>query len=199
MARTSANTDISLLVEDGLLADAAAGDRHAVDRLLAYLQPAVIRFCRGRLATTSARHSADDVAQEVLLAVFAALSRFQGGPQGFLSFVYGIARHKVTDAYRAHGRDKSTPVEELPDTTDNELGPDEQVLRQELRSGVRYYLEFLTDNQREVLELRLLVGLSSEETAQAMDTTPSAVRVTQHRALNTLRRLLKADGDPLTG
>lgn len=198
MSGTGSNERFCLAAGDGLLADAAAGDHYAVGTLLAHLQPAVIRYCRGRLAVTTARQSADDVAQEILLAVFAALPRFQGSPQDFLSFVYGIARHKVTDAYRANGRDKSTPVEELPDTTDNELGPDEQVLRNELRSGVRYYLEFLTDNQREVLELRLLVGLSSEETAHAMETTPSGVRVAQHRALKTLRRLLTADGDPLT-
>ncbi len=199
MSETGANGDFCLALGDGLLADAAAGDRHAVERLLAHFQPAVIRYCRGRLATTTARHSADDVAQEVLLAVFGALPRFQGGPKDFLSFVYGIARHKVTDAYRANGRDKSTPVEELPDGTDNELGPDEHVVRNELRSGVHYYLEFLTDNQREVLELRVLVGLSSEETARAMDATPSAVRVAQHRALKTLRRLIAADGNPFKG
>ncbi|MFB9730039.1 RNA polymerase sigma factor ShbA [Haloechinothrix salitolerans] len=182
---------------DGLLADAAAGDRHAVNRLLAHLQPAVIRYCRGRLAITTARHSADDVAQEVLLAVFAALPRFQGNADGFLAFVYGIARHKVADAHRANGRDKSAPVEELPDTTDNELGPDEHVVRNELRSGIHHYLELLTDNQREVLQLRVLVGLSSEEVAHVMETTSSAVRVAQHRALKTLRRLIDADGNTL--
>lgn len=197
MAGTSTTTDV-LCAEDGLLADAIAGHRYAADRLLAHLTPAVVRFCRARLTITGARHSADDVAQEVLLAVFSALPRFTGSPQGFLSFVYGIARHKVTDAYRAHARDKSTPVEELPDGTDNSLGPDEHVVRRELRSGLQHYLSCLTDNQRDVLELRLIVGLSSEETACALGTTSNAVRVAQHRALNTLRRLLKADGDPLT-
>lgn len=199
MSETGANGDFCLALGDGLLADAAAGDRHAVNRLLALLQPAVIRYCRGRLATATARHSADDVAQEILLSVFGALHRFQGNPQGFLAFVYGIARHKVTDAYRANGRDKSTPVEELPDNTDKQLGPDEHVMRDELRSGIHYYLEFLTDNQREVLQLRVLVGLSSEEVAHAMETTSSAVRVAQHRALKALRRLINADGNPFTG
>jgi len=56
-------------------------------------------------------------------------------------------------------------------------------------------LDALTGNQREALALRLIVGLSTDETANAMGTSSAAVRVTQHRALKTLRRRLAADGN----
>ena len=42
--------------------------------------------------------------------------------------------------------------------------------------------------------LRIAVGLSAEETAQVVRSTPGAVRVTQHRALNRLRGMLLATG-----
>ena len=48
----------------------------------------------------------------------------------------------------------------------------------------------MTPRQREVLVLRIAVGLSAEETAQVVGSTPGAVRVTQHRALNRLRRII---------
>jgi RNA polymerase sigma-70 factor (ECF subfamily) len=51
-------------------------------------------------------------------------------------------------------------------------------------------LAALTDGQREILWLRVVLGLSAEETAAAVGGTPELVRVTQHRALNRLRREL---------
>lgn len=51
-------------------------------------------------------------------------------------------------------------------------------------------LEAVSDKQREILHLRVVVGLSVEETAEAVGSTPGAVRVAQHRALNRLRDLL---------
>jgi RNA polymerase sigma-70 factor (ECF subfamily) len=48
----------------------------------------------------------------------------------------------------------------------------------------------LPDKQREILLLRVVVGLSAEETAEAVGSTPGAVRVAQHRALTRLRKEL---------
>jgi RNA polymerase sigma-70 factor (ECF subfamily) len=53
-------------------------------------------------------------------------------------------------------------------------------------------LRVLPVRQREILVLRVVVGLSAEETAEAVGSTPGAVRVTQHRALARLRRALAA-------
>ena len=49
-------------------------------------------------------------------------------------------------------------------------------------------LRLLPDKQREILVLRVVVGLSAEETAEAVGSTPGAVRVAQHRALGRLRK-----------
>jgi RNA polymerase sigma-70 factor (ECF subfamily) len=51
-------------------------------------------------------------------------------------------------------------------------------------------LAHLTARQREVLVLRLAVGMSAEETAEAVGSTPGAVRVTQHRGLMRLRQII---------
>lgn len=51
-------------------------------------------------------------------------------------------------------------------------------------------LAALTHGQREILWLRVVIGLSAEETATVVGTTPELVRVTAHRALNELRREL---------
>ena len=54
-------------------------------------------------------------------------------------------------------------------------------------------LDNLPDAQQEILRLRVGVGLSADETAEALGMTAGAVRVAQHRALAKLRVLLAAD------
>jgi DNA-directed RNA polymerase specialized sigma24 family protein len=53
-------------------------------------------------------------------------------------------------------------------------------------------LESVPGEQREILHLRVVLGLSAEETAEVTGSTPCAVRTAQHRALNRLRDLLTA-------
>ncbi len=181
---------------DDLVAPAAAGDRVAVARLLGMLQPLVIRYCRGRLGQQeTAVGSADDVAQEVCLAVLSALPAYRAEGGSFRAFVYGIAAHKVSDAYRAAARNRSEPMADVPDTAAAPGGPEHHAMINELSRQLGELLETLTVQQREVLVLRLAVGLSAEETAQTVRSSPGAVRVIQHRALGKLRATLPAQSD----
>jgi DNA-directed RNA polymerase specialized sigma24 family protein len=50
------------------------------------------------------------------------------------------------------------------------------------------------EKQREILTLRIVVGLSAEETAEAVGSTPGAVRVAQHRALARLKSEITEGG-----
>jgi RNA polymerase sigma-70 factor, ECF subfamily len=178
---------------ESLVAAAVAGDRLARERLLSEIQPLVLRYCRGRLGRQeTVIGSADDVAQEVCLAVVSALPHYTIKGLSFRAFVYGIAAHKVTDAFRAIGRNRSEPMAELPDTQLVLDGPEQRVLAAELVERLGGLLHCLTPRQRDVLVLRVAVGLSAEETAQAVGSTPGAVRVTQHRALNRLRGVMTA-------
>ena len=112
--------------------------------------------------------SADDVAQDVCMAVVSALPNYQLKGLSFRAFVYGIAAHKVTDAFRAIGRNRAEPVAELPDGPVTADGPEHRLLAAEMSARLGELLGHLTPRQREVLVLRLAVGLSAEETAQAV-------------------------------
>ena len=165
------------------------GDPQAVGAVIAIIRPMVVRYCRARLGRVDRSSvSADDVAQEVCLAVLTALPgyRVQGRP--FLAFVYGIASHKVIDAHRAATRNRSEPVADVPDAMEVADGPEQRALRIELSSEMGKLLDTLPEKQREILVLRVVVGLSAEETAEAVGSTPGAVRVAQHRALARLRK-----------
>ena len=179
---------------DELALRASRGDQAALGELLNRIHGPVVWQCRARMSgRTVGQHSPEDVAQEVLIAVCGALSRFRSHETRLMAFVYGIVRNKVIDAYRAAGRDRSEPMEELPDHIDEDdrAGPEAAVLRSADLAVLRGLLDELPEPQRDVLVLRVAMGYSAEETAQTVGSTPGAVRVTQHRAMFRLRALLE--------
>ena len=172
-----------------LAAAATQGDRGAMDTLLATIRPMVLRYCRGRLGRLpGAEYAADDAAQEACIAVLTALPRYRDEGRPFEAFVFGIAARKVADVQRAAMR-AATPTDELPESMDSALGPEESALAAADAERARDLIGRLPDNLRELLVLRVAVGLSAEETGRALGMTPGAVRVAQHRALNRLRAL----------
>ncbi|MBW0017438.1 MAG: sigma-70 family RNA polymerase sigma factor [Mycobacterium sp.] len=181
---------------DAVVAEAVAGDRNALRKVLETIRPIVVRYCRARVGTTERSGlSADDVAQEVCLATITALPRYRDRGRPFLAFLYGIAAHKVADAHRAAGRDLAYPAEEVPERRSAEAGPEQLALEADSASRMNELLEILPAKQREILILRVVVGLSAEETAAAVGSTTGAVRVAQHRALQRLKDEIVAAGD----
>ncbi len=176
-----------------LTARAARGQPAAVELLLERIRPMVVRYCRARLGPLASHyHAADDVAQEVCIALLCALPRYQEIGRPFAAFVFGIASHKVADALRSAGR-LAIPTEDLPDCPDDRPGPEDAVVASLEAERARALLRRLPVHQRELLVLRLIGGLSAEETGDALGMSPGAVRVAQHRALARLRALASAE------
>jgi RNA polymerase sigma-70 factor (ECF subfamily) len=141
---------------------AGRGDRSAVEELLAVVRPLVVRYCRAWVGRVDGVFSvADEVARGVCLAVFGGLTGYRVRESSFLAFVFGLAAEARRN--RAAGGED---VDGLPAPL----------------------VAALPAGQREILVLRVVVGFSAEETADALGMTPGAVRVGQHRALTELRR-----------
>jgi RNA polymerase sigma-70 factor (ECF subfamily) len=178
---------------DAVVAEAVAGNRDALREVLEIIRPIVVRYCRARVgATERSGLSADDVAQEVCLAAITALPRYKDQGRPFLAFVYGIAAHKVADAHRAAARNRSDPTDVVPERFSMENGPEQMALDAESSARMNRLLAVLPEKQREILILRVVVGMSAEETAEAVGSTAGAVRVAQHRALARLKAEITA-------
>src|SRR5215469_13596963 len=174
----------------GMLAELSVhGQPAAIDTLLRQIRPMVVRYCRSRLSRLSGPYqAADDVAQEVCIAVLSALPRYQDMGRPFASFVFGIASHKVADAMRSAAR-MAIPTEDLPDGPDDHPGPEETAVAYLEAEHARKLLARLPMHQRELLVLRVLSGMTAEETGDALGMSAGAVRVAQHRALARLRAI----------
>jgi DNA-directed RNA polymerase specialized sigma24 family protein len=71
---------------------AVAGDRAALERVLVLIQPPIRRYCSSRIGNLDV--AADDVVQDVCLALVTAIPKYRDMGKPFMAFVYGIAAHK---------------------------------------------------------------------------------------------------------
>ncbi len=128
------------------------------------------------------------------MAAITALPRYKDQGRPFLAFVYGIAAHKVADSHRAAGRNRADATDTLPDRPSTTAGPEQMAMDAESSARMNALLAGLPEKQREIIILRVVVGMSAEETAEAVGSTPGAVRVAQHRALAKLKSEIMATG-----
>jgi RNA polymerase sigma-70 factor, ECF subfamily len=179
------------VIESGLVVRAARRDPDATATLLAQVRPGLVRYCRARLGRIGGAYTtADDVAQEVCLALLRALPTYRDVGKPFSAFVYRIAAHKVADAHRAAVRDLTvTDTGEVPATVSPEPGPEQHAVSTDLARRLSGLLARLPDTQREIILLRVAVGLAADEVGEVVGMSAAAVRVTQARALAKLRML----------
>lgn len=159
-----------------------------VNELMTAVGPIVLRYCRARIGKNNPSSiSAEDITQEVMISVIQALPGYTDMGKPFLAFVYGIAAKKVVDGYRVISRSRLDLVADVPEDTHSD-GPQEATLLRESTEELASKLGSLPPQQRDILIFRFVEGLSTEETAEAVGSTPGAVRVAQHRALTRLRQ-----------
>jgi RNA polymerase sigma-70 factor (ECF subfamily) len=171
------------------LAAAAGRDPRAHELLLARVRDMALKYARVRLGRFGAEDIAQDVAQEVCMAVMTALPTYEERGLPFEAFVYTITSRKLADAQRAAMRGP-TPVPEVPDAPDDAPSPESVAVMRDQAATALALMQRLPAQQREILTLRVAVGLSADETAAALGMSPGAVRVAQHRALGKLRALV---------
>jgi RNA polymerase sigma-70 factor (ECF subfamily) len=162
---------------------AVAGDRDATARLLGAVAPLVLRYCRHRLPPGTAE-SAEDVAQDVCVALLLRLPRYCERGVPFMAFVHRIAANQVVDAHRRAARARRHP----PDASTTLPAPPADALPAvDGERALRRALGRLPETPRTVLVLRVAFGLPVGRVAEELHMSPGAVRVAQHRALARLR------------
>lgn len=178
---------------DAVLRAAGLGAGWAAERLWRSLAPAVAGYLRVQGATEP-----DDLTSEVFLGVFRSLTSFSGAEEQFRSWVFTIAHRRLVDERRRAGRRPPLSSVEV-DHGDGPLGQsaEDEALQHLSSQRVRGLCERLVPDQRDVLLLRLVGGLTVEEVAAALGKSPGAVKALQRRALVAVRKILDREGVPL--
>lgn len=163
-----------------VLLAAQGGAEWAWQRLYASVAGGV----RGYLAAQGVR-DADDLTGEVLLHLVRGIDGFTGDEAAFRSWVFLIAHHRVIDERRRNRRHDDVVRRLSP--VDRRESIDGEVLDRLWPEEWAQRLGQLSDDQRTVLLLRVVAGLSAEEVGAIVGKAPGAVRVMQHRAVLRLR------------
>lgn len=168
---------------------ARAGSADGWTDLYREARPQLFRFARLRLATDE---QAEDAVAETFARAMAAAGRYRAGP-GPLPWLVGICRNVVREAYRAGGRVQSIDPAGFVARADPapEAGPAERAVADEDADGLRRAYALLSEDDREVLALRVVVGLDADAAAEVLGKRAGAVRMAQSRALARLRRHLE--------
>ena len=171
-----------------LVAQAQRGNPEAFARIFdAYAGP-VHRFIASRVNRPS---DAEDLTQLVFVKALEALPRYEARGIPFGGWLFRLARNAVIDQARTR-RDHVSLVAAASRATEDAGPEDTAFLRDDIQRVARALAD-LTDDQREVIELRFFAGLSVSETAEAMGRQDGTVRGLQFRALGALRRSLGID------
>lgn len=169
----------------GVLAAAKAGADWAWETLYGEYAGPVIGYLASRGATDP-----EDLAGETFLQVARNIHAFDGSEPSFRSWVFVIAHRRLIDFRRAKGRRPAAD----PLLVDLEGGNVETEAMERLAtSDLVTAFKVLTDEQREVLALRVVANLTLEETADVLGKTMGAVKALQRRALEAMRETLDSE------
>jgi RNA polymerase sigma factor (sigma-70 family) len=167
-----------------VLAAARVGAEWAWTIIYKDLSPQVARYLRAHSAPEP-----DDVLGDVFVQVVKGLPAFEGGYDEFRAWILTIARNRLIDGWR---RDRRHPVDPASDDLHEGswLGGDseDEAMRSLSDGNVREIVARLSADQRDVLFLRVLVGLPIQDVAVVVGKTPGAVKSLQSRAVASIRR-----------
>jgi len=192
--------------EADLVERARSGDREALEQLLQQHLPGLEAFVRLRVGRAfGPRESAADVVQSACRDAVGSLESFRyGGGEGFRRWLYAIAARKVADKFAFHNADRRDVRREaeayagasdeasaiLANLSSALSSPSQEVMGDEFLQRLERALEELTPDERDVVLLSRVAGLSRAEVARTLDRSEGAVRNLLHRTLAKLSSTL---------
>ncbi len=175
---------------DVVLAAAQAKAGWAFERLYRALAPAVAGYLR-----LQGSSEPDDLTNEVFLSAFTSIGSFSGDEGQFRSWLFTIAHRRLIDERRRGGRRPALADRDPAGVAECRGGDvEEEALRRLSVERVRQLCEGLAPDQRDVLLLRMVSGLSIEQAAEALGKSPTAIKALQRRAVGALRRTFEREG-----
>ena len=172
-----------------LIACAARGDREAFGALY---ERYVFRVFRHVYYLTSDPHTAEDLTAQTFLNALEAIPRYQMRGVPFLAWLLRIA-YNLTLNHRKVRKNGTAPLPEGLEVEGTISSPEASCEAKADGERVWEGVRRLRGDQRQVIVMRFIDGLSYPDIARVLGKSIGAVRVIQYRALCALRRRLEDD------
>ena len=184
-----ADPPIELLPEeDRLVRQAQSGNAGAYAQLYDACVEHVYRYITFRVEND---RIAEVITMRVFFKAWEQLDRYRPFGPSFITWLYLIARNEIIAYYRTH---KRTAIQDKDSTLMAEgryLGKDEDVQDMFDMQAMRDGLQFLTEEEQQILILRFIVGLPTKNIARIISRREGQVRALQIHALQRLAGYLK--------
>lgn len=182
---------MAVLTDAELVSRAKKGDTAAFDELVGQYSRRVANIAYSLL---SDREDALDAAQEVFVRVYKSLGTFRG-ESTVSTWIFRITRNVCTDFLRkrrggVQSLDDGEDDEPKMEIADDSQSPERVAERNEKIRAVRNAISRLEENQREVITLYDINGLSYDEIAEVLRCPVGTVKSRLYRARETLRKIL---------
>ena len=186
------NTQV--LSDQLLLSRYLSGDRNAISILIERHSTRVRDYIRMMVKDNDV---ADDILQETLIKAVRVIDEGRYTDTGtFLSWVLRIAHNRVLDYFRAQ---KSSRTVSESDAGYNMLGTlrfaentvEDKMVAEQIEADVRRLIDFLPEEQREVVMMRYFAGMSFQEIAEQTDVSINTALGRMRYALINLRKMIK--------
>jgi RNA polymerase sigma-70 factor (ECF subfamily) len=175
-----------------LIIRAQSRDPGAVSELYDRYARLILRYIYLRVGE---HELAQDLTQEVFIKVIYGIARFEyRDEKSFLGWIYTIASN-VLHSYQRRRRLSSTSFDLQEDLIDQRSQDDARVITD--RVALQQAIRQLTKDQQQVLALRFFADMSNSEIASILRRTEGAIKALQHRAIQSLQRILNHEVDDL--
>jgi RNA polymerase sigma-70 factor (ECF subfamily) len=190
MPRSTASP-FTLPDEFDLVRRSQGGDAQAFATLYDAYVERIYRYIFFRVADDKL---AEDITSLVFLKAWEKLDTYRPGTSTFIAWLYRIAHNAVIDEYRT--RKMTVRLDDTqPTEIHHEDSVDDQIDLQFEAGQLRQALRELTEEQQQVLVLKFINGLSTQQIAEQLGKQPGAIRALQMRALQSLARVLGTGED----
>jgi RNA polymerase sigma-70 factor (ECF subfamily) len=176
-----------------LVQRAQAGDTEAFGYLYDGFIERIYRYVFFRVTD---EQTAEDLTSQVFTKAWEKLDRYKPSGAPFIAWLYTIARNIVIDYYRT--RKETVDLDQAVSIAHDGTPPEDQVELHFEIEVLREALQQLTEDQQQVVVLKFINGLSTEEIAEQLGKRTGAIRALQMRALQSLARWMQEQAVPET-
>ncbi|MEZ4720725.1 MAG: sigma-70 family RNA polymerase sigma factor [Flavobacteriales bacterium] len=176
-----------------LVSQYLAGDESAFETLLRRHKDRVYGYIRTMVRD---RQLAEDIFQDVFVKAVTTMKRGQYNEEGkFLPWILRISHNLIIDTFRKNKRfptvDGGPDFDVFDVIKDEDKNIDQRIIESQIHGDLRKVIEFLPDEQKEVLKLRLYSGISFKEIAEDTGVSINTALGRMRYALINLRRLIE--------
>jgi RNA polymerase sigma-70 factor (ECF subfamily) len=185
-ATTGAACDPAKIV--GLIEEASGGNIKAFGELYSIYLDRIYRYV---LYQVGDRMTAEDITEDVFIKAWRAIRSCRGKEKTFSTWLYRIAHNHLINTRRHRGRLMSIEKNNMVEVMDPKQKVEAKIEYRELLKTIKC----LPQNQKQVIILKFIEGLDNREIGRIMSKNEGAIRVSQMRALTTLREKLGNEED----